>query len=456
MKDYDTIVIGSGSGMTVVDGALRQGHKVALVDKGPLGGTCLNVGCIPSKMLVYPADRIAEIQEAKKLGIHAKITKVDFSAIMNRMRNAVKPSQEHMRHAINQVPNLDYYETTGKFIDKYVMEVNNEKIRGKRIYIGSGARPLIPLIKGIEDCNYLTNETVFDLKKQPKSMIVVGGGYIAAEFGHFFAAIGTKVTIIQRGPRLVRNEEPEISELLTREMGKRMEISTNTEAIEVQKNKDGYTINAKDKKTDKEKDFSAETILIAAGRKSNADLLQVEKTGVKTNSKGYIIVNEYLETSQKNIWAWGDAIGKFMFRHVANNEVEVVWHNTLHKQKIKMDYRAVPYAIFSYPQIASVGITEEEAKQSYDVLIGKAHYSDVAKGEAMVEKNGFAKAIVEKNTGKILGFHIIGPYAPILIQEVINSMAIGGSVQHVAHGMHIHPALPELILATLGNLREPV
>jgi dihydrolipoamide dehydrogenase len=455
VRDYDVIVIGSGSGMTVVDGALRQGLKVALVDKGPLGGTCLNVGCIPSKMLVYPADRIVEIQDAKKLGIHAEITKVDFSDIMNRMRNAVIPSQKHMRHGINQMPNLDYYETTGKFVDKYIIEVNDEKIRGKRIYIGSGARPLIPPIKGIENCDYLTNETVFGLEKQPKSMIVIGGGYIAAEFGHFFSAIGTKVTIIQRGPRLVRNEEPEISELLTKEMGKRIEISTNTEAIEVQKNKDGYTIIGKDKKTGEEQNYSAETILIATGRKSNADLLRVEKTGVKTNLRGYIIVNEYLETSQKNIWAWGDAIGKFMFRHVANNEVEVVWHNTIHKQKIKMDYRAVPHAIFSYPQIASVGMTEEEARQSYDILVGKANYTDVAKGEVMVEQNGFAKAIVERNTGKILGFHIIGPYAPILIQEVINTMAIGGGIQHIAHGMHIHPALPEFILATLGNLREP-
>lgn len=453
--DYDIIVIGSGSGMTIVDGALRQGLKVALVDKGPLGGTCLNVGCIPSKMLVYPADRIVEIQEAKKLGIHAEITKVDFSYIMNRMRNTVKPSREHMRHGINQVPNLDYYETEGKFVDKYVMEVNGEKIRSKKIYIASGVRPLIPPIKGIEDCEYLTNDTVFDLKKQPKSVIIVGGGYIAAEFGHFFAAIGTKVTIIQRGPRLVRNEEPEISDLLTREMSKRMEISINTEAIEAEKNKGGYTFIGKNKKTGKEHNYSAETILIAAGRKSNADLLQVEKTGVKTDSKGYIIVNEYLETSQKNIWAWGDAIGRHMFRHVANNEVEVVWHNTLHKQKIKMDYRVVPHAVFSYPQIASVGMTEEEAKKSYDILVGKANYTDVAKGEAMVEQNGFAKAIVERNTGKILGFHIIGPYAPILIQEIINAMAIGGTVQHIGHGMHIHPALPEFILATLGNLREP-
>jgi dihydrolipoamide dehydrogenase len=156
VKEYDEIVVGSGSGMTVVDGALRLGHKVALVDKGPLGGTCLNIGCIPSKMLIYPADRIVEIQDAEKLGITAKITRIDFEDIMRRMREEIEPSQEHMRHGIKQVPNLDYYEAEGRFIDKYTMEIAGEKIRGKHIYLASGARPLIPPIKGIESCEYLT------------------------------------------------------------------------------------------------------------------------------------------------------------------------------------------------------------------------------------------------------------------------------------------------------------
>ena len=234
-----------------------------------------------------------------------------------------------------------------------------------------------------------------------------------------------------------------------------MNIYTSTEAIEVKKNKDGHTVIGKDKNTGKEQLIAAEKIMIAAGRKSNADLLQVEKTGVETDNRGFIKVNDYLETSQKNIWAWGDAIGKYMFRHVANNESEIVWHNFLHKQRIKMDYRVVPHAVFFHPQIASVGLTEGQAKKDYNILVGMAHYSDVAKGAAMVEENSFAKAIVEKNTGKILGFHIMGPYAPTLIQEVINAMAIGGNVSYLAHGMHIHPALPEFILATFGNLREP-
>ncbi len=455
MKTYDVIVIGSGSGMTPVEGALQQAKKVALIDKGPLGGTCLNVGCIPSKLLVYPADRIVEIQEAKKFGINATITDIDFEKIMNHMRETIKPSQEHMRKGINNMPNLDFYGAEAHFTDDYILEVQGETIKGKKIFIVSGARPTIPPIQGIQECPYLTNDTIFGIKEKPQTLLIIGGGYIAAEFGHFFAAMGTHVTIVGRNKHFVPTEEPELSTLLQKEMGKRMAILTDTEAVAIKKDTNGCTLTARNNTTKKETYITAEHVLVAAGRTSNADILQVEKTGVHTDNRGYITVNDALETSKKNIWAWGDAIGKYMFRHTANNEAEIAWHNANHKQNAKMDYKAIPHAVFSYPPIAGVGMTQQQAAQSYDILIGHAHYSDVAKGEAMMETEGFAKAIVEKNTGHILGFHIIGPYAPILIQEIIDIMAIGGTISHLAQGIHIHPALPELILATMGRLHEP-
>jgi len=306
----------------------------------------------------------------------------------------------------------------------------------------------------LDSVPYLTNENVFSLKEKPRSMVIIGGGYIAVEFAHFFSAVGTIVTIFQRGNRLIPNAEPEISELLKNQLAKRMHIYLNTEVIEVAKQGNGFTVRGKDSATGKEIAVSAEAIFVAAGRRSNADLLKVENTGVKTDARGYIQVNEYLETSKENIWAFGDAIGKAMFKHVANEEAAVAWRNAFHKQKTKMDYQAIPYAIFTYPEIATVGMTEQEAKQNHEILVGIAHYADVAKGDAMMEHDGFAKAIVDKHTAKILGFHIIGPYAPMLIQEVINGMALGGNIQFISHGMHIHPALPELILQTLGSLRE--
>jgi dihydrolipoamide dehydrogenase len=407
-------------------------------------------------MIIYPADRIMEIQESEKLGIKAEIKGIDFSKIMKHMRQPIKESHEHMEKAVKaNTENFSYFKGTGHFISDYTMEINGEKIKAEKIFLGSGARPYIPPIKGIEKIDYLTNETVFDLKEKPESIIIVGGGYIAVEFAHFFSAIGTRVIVIIRSEKLIKNSEPEISELLKKEMEKRMEIYFNTDILEVQNEQGNISVIGRDKTKGKDIEFKAEKILLATGRISNADLLKVENTGVEVDDQGYIIVDEFLETSKKNIWAFGDATGKYMFKHVANEEANIAFNNAYHEPKRAMDYSAVPYAVFTYPQIASVGLTEQEAKTSHEILVGKAKYSDVSKGDAMVELNGFTKTIVDKQSGKILGFHIIGPYAPILIQEVINAMSLGGQIGFLGQGMHIHPALPELILRTFGNLIEP-
>jgi len=456
MKEYDVIVIGSGCGMNIVDEALAHGLSVALVDRGPLGGTCANLGCIPSKMLIFAADRIAEIQEARKLGIEAEIRNIDFNFIMERMRKFIRENQKHMRQGLSHAENLDFYEGEGHFVDDYTIEVNGEKIKGDKIFIASGSRPLTPPIKGLDSVNFLTNETVLQLKERPKSLIIIGGGYIAVEYGHFFAAMGTKVTILEMADRLVLAEEPEIAEVLKEELGQHMDIYTGIQAEEVKENGRGVTVIAKDAKSGVKKEFTAQRILVAVGRRSNADLLRVENTGVEVDKRGFVKVNEYLETAKKNIFAVGDANGQQMFTHVANKEAMLVAHNAIHGGRLKMDYSTAPHAVYSHPQIASVGMTEEAARKAHNVLVGKAEYSDVAQGEAMMEKNGFAKAVVKAGTGKILGFHIIGPYAPILIQEVINAMASGGGIDQIQTSMHIHPAITELIPVVLNNLKDTI
>jgi len=455
IEQYDVIVIGSGSGASIVEAYLYQGAKVAQVDRGPLGGTCLNVGCIPSKMLIFVADRAMEIQEAKKLGVDAQVKSIDFRAIMQRMRSTVDETRSHIREAIQQTEALDFYEEEGRFVSDYTLQVGTKRIRGQKIFIACGARPFIPPIKGIDEVEYLTNESVFQLRQRPESLLIVGGGYIGAEFAHFFAAMGSRVILVGRNTRLVPDEEPEISELLKEKMARRMDVRTNAEVVEVKKKEKGYLVTAEEGDSNHREKFVAEKIMIAAGRKSNADLLKIEDGGIETDEQGYVKVNDYLETNKENIWAFGDANGKFMFTHVANKEVAVAWHNSIHEHKIKMDYGAVPHAVYSHPQIASVGLTEGRARKEFDIMVGKAKYSDVAKGEAMMETKGFAKAIVEKGSQKLLGFHIIGPYAPILIQEVIQAMAHEGTTGWISRGMHIHPAMSELILATLSNLREP-
>jgi mycothione reductase len=455
MKEYDVIVIGSGAGAIIAELSARRNLKTALVDKGPAGGTCLNVGCIPSKMLIAVADRIIEINDSKKFGIDAEIKGIDFEKIMKEMKDSYLPDHEKIYESLKKTRAMDFYDAEGFFVDEYILMAGNKKIKGKNIFIASGARPLIPKIKGIEGVEYLTNETVLNLKKIPKSMVIIGGGYIAVEYAHFFSAIGTKVSIIQRNKRLVPDEEEEISNLLKRELDKRMKIYTEAEAVEAGKEKDEYYVVAK--KGNEKLKIKAEKIFIAAGRKSNADLLKAENSGIEIDERGYIKVNDYLETNKPNVWVIGDATGKQMFTHSSREEADIAWHNFMHggHHKMKFDFSKVPHAIFSYPQIASIGLTEKQAKKDYDILVGKANYNMVAKGQALREKSGFAKAIVEQRTGKILGFHIIGPYAPILIQEVINAVNFeGNGLNFIFRSMHIHPEITELIQATFGRLKQ--
>lgn len=453
MKNYDVIVIGSGAGAIIFDEALSQGLKVALVDRGPLiGGTCLNWGCIPSKMLIYPADRIVEIEEAGKLGIKAAINHIDFSAIMERMRRSREKEQKQIRSGIKQSQNLDFYESEGFFVDDYTIEVEGKRLKGEKIFIATGSRPFIPPIKGLENVEFLNNESVLELDQRPDSLIIIGGGYIAVEFGHFFAAMGTLVTIIEMADRLVMSEEPEIAEVLKEALNRRMTVQTSALVEEVKQDGSSVIVTAKNLSNEERMEFSAEMIMVAVGRRSNADILKVESAGIETDTRGFIRTDEFLETNRKNVYAIGDANGQQMFTHMANREAEIALQNAFYDERIKVDYSVVPHAVYTHPQIASVGLTEAKAREKYSILIGRTKYSDIAMGEAMAEADGFAKLIVSNDTYRILGFHIVGPYAPELIQEVCNAMTSGGGVEDISGGIHIHPALSELVQYTISNL----
>lgn len=444
--------------MHIVNEALMGGLTVALVESGPLGGTCLNRGCIPSKMVIYPADVIALIRDSEKLGIKARIEAIDFKAIMDRMRRLVESDRAHIEDGIDRVRGLTLYRDVGEFTSDHTLNVSGKTIEAENVFIVSGARPRIPPIRGIEGVEYLTSRTIWDIEEPPSSMIIVGGGLVAVEFAHFFASVGTDVTILSRSPRLLRPAEPEVSELLERSLGRRMTIVKGVEVVEAGRKGSETEVVAVNRKTGDMRYFSAESLFIAAGRIPNSDLLKPEKTGVELDERGYIKANEFLETSKERIWAFGDAIGKHMFRHVANYEAGIAWHNfSRPHHKIPVDYSAVPFAVFSNPQIASVGMTERQAlERGYDILVGRHDYADTAKGMAMGAEEGFVKVVVEEGTGRVLGAHIIGPCAPILIQEVINVMNCGDrSYSPIIRAMHIHPALPEVVQYAFYNLNRP-
>jgi mycothione reductase len=462
MKEYDLISIGTGSAMSIVSVMLQENPqmKVAVIDKDDPGGICLTRGCIPSKLLLYPAELVRMIGEAEELGLDVAIERIDFSRVMERMRALIYKDIDMIRQGLSHSENVDYYPTVAEFVGPYTLKVGDETITSKMIFLCTGSKPMIPPIKGLDEVGYLTSDTLLKMNRLPESVAIVGGGYIAAEYGHFLSAMGSKVTIIGRNPQFLKQEEPEVSALAKRELEKHMTILTNHEVHEAEKTSTGKKrLIAVNRESGEKTLITADEILIATGRGPNTDILHLEKAGIATDKRGWIIVNEHLETSQPNIWAFGDANGRHLFKHAANYESTVVYYNAVLKKTITADYHAIPHAVFTYPEIGSVGLIEKEAAEKYGedkVLVGMYRYEDTAKGEAMGVKDYFVKVIVEKETLKILGAHIIGPYASVLIQEIINLMYTPEqSAKPIINGMHIHPALNEVVERAFSSLMSP-
>ena len=461
MDKFDLIVIGTGAGTHVASQARHEGLQVALVDQGPTGGTCLNNGCIPSKMLIYPADVIRTIQDARAVGVHAGIDEIDFQTIMGRMHGVVDKARANLEEALKSSENLTYYQDKAEFIDDYVLKVGDKTITAPKIVIATGARALVPPIPGLLETGFLDNVSLLRLEALPVSLIIIGAGYIGCEFGHFFSAMQTHVTIIGRSPLVLKGEDPEAASLLQKVLSQHMRVITDHEVVSVERKGDKKVVSAKNMTNGKIQQYEADEILLAAGRQSNSDLLRPEKSGIETDSKGWILVNEFLETSKKGIWAIGDAIGKHMFRHTANYESEVLSHNLLRTkdkdEREAVDYHAVPYAVFTHPQIASVGMKEADALAAgRKVLIGRAKYMDVAKGVAMGEEHGLAKVILEEETGRILGATVVGPMAPELVQQVVYLMNTEyQDLMPVIKSQVIHPTINEVLVRAFSELEHP-
>jgi mycothione reductase len=462
MKEYDFIVVGTGSALEIATTILLDNPKMkaAIIDKDEPGGICLTRGCIPSKILLYTAELTRTIEKAGEFGISVAVKNVDFQKVMQRMRKMIYEEIDSLRQGLSHSKNIDYYNATAEFVAPYTLKVDNETITSKMIFLCTGSKPIIPKIDGLKEVAYHTSDTILKLDRLPKSIAIIGGGYIAAEYGHFLAAMGSKVTVIGRNPHFIPEEEPEVSALAKRELQRHMMIITNHEVRRVEKTPGGKKrLIAINKENRKETEIITDEILIASGRGPNTDILHPEMGGIKTDEKGWISVNEYLETSQPNVWALGDADGKYPFKHKANYEAMIAYFNAVQKKKVKADYHAVPHAVFSYPEIASVGLGEREAIDKHgedNVLIGIHRYEDTAKGEAMGLKDYFVKVIVERETTKIIGAHIIGPCASVLIQEIINLMYTPDqSAEPLIKAMHIHPALSEVVARAFGSLMTP-
>lgn len=459
-KKYDLIVVGSGSAMNIVDPMIRENPnlRVAVIDKDEPGGICLTRGCIPSKILLYPAELVRLTEKAREFGVKTEISSIDFPQVMARMRRLIEADIDSIRKGLSSSENIDYYQATAEFLAPYTMKVGGETISASMIFLCTGSRTIVPPIDGLIESGYLTSDDILRLKILPRSVAVIGGGYIAAELGHFLSAMGSEVTILGRNPQFIPEEEPEVSDVLREELGVHMKILTNTEVRRVEKSGELRRVRATDRRSGQGTDVLAELVLVAAGRGPTSDILHPERGGVVVDEKGWIRVDEYLQTTSPNVWAMGDADGRFLFKHVANYESEVVYYNAILKQKVKADYHAVPHAVFTYPEAAGVGLREAEAVQKYGesgLVIGFYRYEDTAKGEAMAAKHYFVKVIMEKETEKILGAHVAGPYASMLIQELVNAMYTGDQGPNdIRRAMYIHPSLSEVVQRALYSVHS--
>jgi dihydrolipoamide dehydrogenase len=359
-----------------------------------------------------------------------------------------------MERAVQSNKELGYYHLTGYFVGPKTLRVGDEEIRGSKIMIAAGVRTKIPDVPGLKENEVLTSENVFGIEKLPKQMVILGGGYKACEFAHFFSAFGTKVTLVGHNPRLLPREEPEVSELVKKKLSKYVDVHVNKDVVRVDQERRRRTIVHKDRSTGQIGEVEAEHILVTTGVRSNSDLLKPEASGVAIDQSGYVVVNEFLETNVPGIWAFGDIIGRNMYRHTANYESDVAWNNAFGLQKIKISEHAVPHAVFSYPQVAGVGMTEEEAKKKgLDVLVGINMYSNCAKGYAMGDDDSFVKVVVENVTRRILGASVVGPDAAILLQPIVYLMNAGdGSFLPLAQSQTIHPALSEAVVGAFARL----
>lgn len=446
MKKYDVIVIGTGAGNIIIEEALKKGLKCAMIEREKFGGTCLTRGCIPTKVMVTVADTVREMQEYSKIGIRVQEPSIDFELLSKRVWSKIDESNE-LKVFFEETENLDVYQGTARFLENKIIEVNydngeKEVLTAEKVFINVGARTRVSAFQGLEETGYLTSESFFGEKfpKKPyESLVILGGGPIGCEFAHVFSALGTKVTLVQHNVRLLPREEEEISAEVLKYMEHfGVEVILNQDTVSLREEDGKKVLRIKERTTGEEREVRAQEVLLASGVMSNSDLLSLENTDIKTDQRGWILTNEFLETSVEGVYAIGDINGKQQFRHKANYEADIVAHN-LFMDKLPQDYRwanydLVPAVTFCYPQVAHVGLTEKEAREKgFELAVGYNHYHETAKGYALGHEKGdelgaFAKLIIDKRTNRMLGIHIIGPQASVLIQSFLSLMNAGEQI----------------------------
>jgi mycothione reductase len=447
---YDLVIVGAGSGNLLPTDEFA-GWRIAIVDADRFGGTCLNRGCIPSKMLVYTADIAQTVRHAGQFGIRASWKGTDWPAIRDRVFGRIDPLHDRAV-SYRRARGVDVFLGEASFCGPKALRVGGDELRADR-FVLAGSRPHIPQIAGLAKIPYLTSDNVMRRDKLPKSMLVLGGGYIAAEMSHIFGSLGTEVTIVARGQQMLSQHDADIRARFTKAYAGRFDLRLGATAENVEATRKG--IRASLVTSSGAQQAEAEVLLVATGRVPNRDRLDVAGAGIEVDAHGHVRTDGTYQTSMPGIWAFGDLANHFQLKHMANAEARLIRHNLLHPGQPRQEpFSVVPSAVFADPQVASVGATELDLRaHGREYVAATRNYSDAAYGWALEDTTSFIKVLAEPATRLLFGAHIIGPQASAIIQPLIQAMCLGNTVDQVAAGViYIHPALTEVVEQALVEL----
>lgn len=465
MRRFDLIIIGSGSGNSLVDQRFAD-WDVAIVEKGigpnrAYGGTCLNVGCIPTKMFVHPAHLADSPAHAARLGVDLTLDGVRWPDIRDRVFGRIDAiAAGGRRYRRDDNPNVTLFEGVGRFTGVRQVTVDTdagqETITAEQVVVAAGSRPAVPAVPGLDLVGYHTSDTVMRLDAVPKRLVVLGAGFVATELAHVFSAFGAAVTIVGRSSLALRHEDADVARAFTDIAGQRWDLRLEHTVTAVEPDGDLARLHLRG--PGGSETVTADTLLVATGRVPNSDLLDAAAGGLELHGDGRIKVDATQATSVDGVWALGDVSSPWQLKHVANHEARVVQHNLLHPgDPVQTDHRYVPHAVFTAPPIAAVGLTEDEARRRGVRYVAATQvYAGVAYGWAMADHTGFVKVLADPDSGLLLGAHIIGPEAPSLLQPLVQAMHFGVDALSMARGQYwIHPAMPEVVENALLNLPLP-
>jgi Pyruvate/2-oxoglutarate dehydrogenase complex, dihydrolipoamide dehydrogenase (E3) component, and related enzymes len=451
MTDYDLVIVGAGSG-NMLPSAVLEGMRVAIIEHDRFGGTCLNRGCIPSKMLVYAAEIAETVRHAGRYGIRAELVGADWPAIRDRVFTRIDAHSEETLVSRRR-SGVDVYLGEARFVGPRVLEVDGHQLRGERFVLAVGSRPTIPEIDGLADVPFHTSDTIMRIDALPASMVIVGGGPVAAEMSHVFGAFGTEITIVNRGRLLLGGLDDDLAQRFTERYSARFDVRLDTQVARVERTPNGVALHLEGATGPGV--VEAEALLVATGRVPNSDVLDVAAGGITVDEHGHVVTDATYATSVPGVWAIGDVANHFELKHLANAEMRLVLHNILHADDTRRaNFPVMPSAVFADPLVATAGPTERALQaKGTPFVVARRDYSDTAYGWALEDTTSFVKLIADPITRRLLAAHLIGPQAATLIQPLVQAIYLDNTVEQLAHDvLYIHPAPTEVIAQALLEL----